>query len=66
MRIDAEEIKNLCCLCCQEGPLAVNINMAKRGYVPGEEVVFNARLTNFTNRSIIQTRARLVQVIFNI
>ncbi|XP_071488840.1 arrestin domain-containing protein 3-like [Diadema antillarum] len=53
--------KTVCCCCCESGPIVLNASVDKQGYVPGERLVFSARLNNNSNRSIHNVRAQLQQ-----
>ena len=41
---DAQDEETLGCCCCAEGPISVNVNMAKSGFVPGEKAVVNVKV----------------------
>ncbi|XP_050687693.1 arrestin domain-containing protein 17-like isoform X2 [Eriocheir sinensis] len=55
--------KNLCCFCCQTGPITLAARIPRRGYVPGEKIYVNAEVDNISSRNTRRTRLLLLQVI---
>ena len=47
---DAQDEETLGCCCCTEGPISINVNMAKSGFVPGEKAVINVKLCRMKSR----------------
>ena len=41
---DAQDEETIGCCCCTEGPISINVNMAKSGFVPGEKAVINVKV----------------------
>lgn len=41
-----EKSKTFCCLCCGSPPLAVNISLPVRGYVPGQTIPVKVNVEN--------------------
>ena len=41
---DAQDEETIGCCCCTEGPISINVNMAKSGFVPGEKAVVNVKV----------------------
>ena len=41
---EAQDEETLGCCCCTEGPISINVNMAKSGFVPGEKAVINVKV----------------------
>ena len=52
--------KILCCLCCASGPIVAKLSVLKGGYVPGEDIVFNASVYNKSSKKL-RMKAKLVQ-----
>ncbi|XP_045138302.1 LOW QUALITY PROTEIN: arrestin domain-containing protein 17-like [Portunus trituberculatus] len=55
--------KNLCCFCCQTGPITLAARIPRRGYVPGEKIYVTAEVDNISSRNTRKTRLLLLQVI---
>ncbi|XP_053640537.1 arrestin domain-containing protein 17-like [Cherax quadricarinatus] len=55
--------KNVCCFCCQTGPITLAARIPRQGYVPGEEILVSAEVDNISSRSTRRTRLLLLQVI---
>lgn len=45
-KINTEMSKSFCCLCCASPPLAVNVSLPVRGYVPGQEIPIKINIEN--------------------
>ncbi|XP_061117757.1 arrestin domain-containing protein 3-like [Conger conger] len=56
----ASNSKELCCLCCTSGSVAMNAYVERKGYVPGEMIQINAEFENYSSRTIVP-KAMLVQ-----
>ncbi|XP_061116985.1 arrestin domain-containing protein 3-like isoform X5 [Conger conger] len=56
----ASSSKELCCLCCTTGPVALGFQLEKKGYVPGETIKIIVEFENATSRTLIPSVA-LVQ-----
>ena len=41
---DAQDEETIGCCCCTEGPISINVNTSKSGFVPGEKAVINVRV----------------------
>ena len=41
---DAQDEETIGCCCCAEGPISINVNTAKSGFVPGEKAVINVKV----------------------
>ena len=54
--------KEICCLCCTQGPLSINFTVEREGYVPGETINIEARFRNETNNEILTSTIELSQV----
>jgi hypothetical protein len=54
--------KTLCCLCCKSGPIIAKLSLKKGGYVPGEDIFFDASVDNKSSRGL-EMSVRLVQLI---
>lgn len=50
------------CLCCETGPLTAAINLTKSGFVPGEQVLFQAQVDNQTTKKLNGIRVELIEV----
>ncbi|XP_071547693.1 arrestin domain-containing protein 17-like [Panulirus ornatus] len=55
--------KNLCCFCCQTGPITLAARIPRRGYVPGEKILVSAEADNVSARNTRRTRLLLLQVV---
>ncbi|XP_023311006.1 uncharacterized protein LOC111691841 [Anoplophora glabripennis] len=44
--------KTLCCWCCAQGPISLDVDLPKRTLVPGETINVTARLTNMSNTNV--------------
>ncbi|XP_068216039.1 arrestin domain-containing protein 3-like isoform X2 [Palaemon carinicauda] len=59
----SSKTKNLCCFCCQTGPITLAVQIPRRGYVPGEKILVSAEVDNISNRNTRRTRLLLLQVV---
>ncbi|XP_066945548.1 thioredoxin-interacting protein-like isoform X1 [Macrobrachium rosenbergii] len=59
----SSKTKNLCCFCCQTGPITLAVQIPRRGYVPGEKIFVNAEADNISTRNTRRTRLLLLQVV---
>ena len=41
---EAQDEETLGCCCFAQGPISINVNMAKSGFVPGEKAVINVKV----------------------
>nr|XP_023029520.1 arrestin domain-containing protein 3-like [Leptinotarsa decemlineata]XP_023029530.1 arrestin domain-containing protein 3-like [Leptinotarsa decemlineata]XP_023029540.1 arrestin domain-containing protein 3-like [Leptinotarsa decemlineata] len=57
------EDKTICCFCCADGPIALDIELPKRTLIPGETVNVMARLSNLSSTNIENIQLKLKQVI---
>ena len=57
--------KNLCCLCCRQGPISALAHIPKGGFVPGEVAFFSAEVENQSRRVMSKTQLRLMQKVNN-
>lgn len=55
--------KYLCCFCCRSGPISASANINRIGYVPGEVILVNGEVSNFTRRHIDKTKAVLLAIV---
>jgi hypothetical protein len=55
--------KNICCWCCKSGPIGFNLNLPRRGFVPGEIIPFTAEMTNMSRRKVKGATASIVQIV---
>lgn len=55
--------KTVCCWCCAQGPITMDVELAKRTLIPGEHVELKMRLTNMSNTNIEGVSLELKQVI---
>ncbi|CAL8111563.1 unnamed protein product [Orchesella dallaii] len=53
--------KHLCCFCCKDGPITMNIKMAKTGYFPGDTMSFSVDVVNLSSKRITGIDAVLEQ-----
>nr|XP_054748944.1 arrestin domain-containing protein 3-like [Lytechinus pictus] len=53
--------KTVCCLCCASGPIILQGQIDKRGYVPGEYIFVSLDLQNNSSRTIVDIKAKLQQ-----
>ncbi|XP_074028406.1 arrestin domain-containing protein 3 isoform X5 [Leptinotarsa decemlineata] len=56
------EDKTICCFCCADGPIALDIELPKRTLIPGETVNVMARLSNLSSTNIENIQLKLKQV----
>ncbi|XP_037786438.1 arrestin domain-containing protein 17-like [Penaeus monodon] len=61
--VSSSKAKNLCCFCCQTGPITLAARIPRRGYVPGEKILVSAEADNVSARNTRRTRLLLLQVI---
>jgi hypothetical protein len=47
------EEKNLCCLCCQSGPLRLSVTIEKQIYYLGEQIVFSVEVDNRETEKVL-------------
>ncbi|KAJ8918653.1 hypothetical protein NQ315_013160 [Exocentrus adspersus] len=57
------EEKTICCWCCAQGPLSMDVNLPKKTLVSGETVNITARLTNMSNTNVEGINLQLIQKI---
>ncbi|XP_064098042.1 uncharacterized protein LOC135209263 isoform X4 [Macrobrachium nipponense] len=62
----SSKTKNLCCFCCQTGPITLAAQIPRRGYVPGEQIFVNAEADNISSRNTRRTRLLLLQMILEL
>lgn len=55
--------KTVCCWCCAQGPITMDVELAKRTLIPGEHVEVKMRLTNMSNVNIEGVSLELKQII---
>ncbi|KAH9523029.1 hypothetical protein Btru_065543 [Bulinus truncatus] len=55
--------KNICCWCCQSGPIEATFHIEKFGYVLGEDIKLFAEISNNSKRKIKKSFVDLIQVI---
>jgi len=53
--VDNQEQTNLGCACFAQGPLSLNVNMEKTGFVCGEKATINIKVLNNTSKMIKNT-----------
>ena len=54
------EEKNVCCLCCQSGPLLLSVTIQKRIHYAGEQIVFSVEVDNReTEKTLGRIEAKL-------
>ncbi|KAG0724716.1 Arrestin domain-containing protein 3 [Chionoecetes opilio] len=61
--IRLQDEKTVCCLCCSQGPIDLNMRCARSGYVPGESIVVDGEVVNHSGGNIMYTEIKLVQMI---
>lgn len=54
--------KHLCCFCCKDGPVTVNVKMPKTGYFPGDRMKFTVDISNFSSKRVSGIEATMEQV----
>lgn len=54
--------KHLCCFCCKDGPITVNLKMPKTGYFPGDNMTFSVDISNFSSKRIPSIETLIEQV----
>ncbi|XP_050314900.1 arrestin domain-containing protein 3-like [Anthonomus grandis grandis] len=55
--------KTVCCWCCAQGPITMDIELAKQTLIPGEHVEVKMRLTNMANINVTGVSFELKQII---
>ncbi|CAG9859955.1 unnamed protein product [Phyllotreta striolata] len=55
--------KTVCCLCCAQGPITMDVTLPKRTLVPEETVNVSVRMSNLSNTNIEGVELKLKQVI---
>ena len=53
--------KIICCCCCKSDPIIAKVSILKCGYVPGEELVFNASIDNKSNYVMKSISLKIIQ-----
>lgn len=56
----------LCCICCccfSTGKITASLNLNKKGYIPGEEIIINAEISNRSTASLSFLQASLNQTV---
>ena len=56
-----ENEKHICCCCCRSGPLCLQASVDRSGYCPGEEIIFQIKIDNHTNKSMEGVEVLLLQ-----
>ena len=54
--------KTICCFCCESQPISATVRTDRKGYVPGDTIVFNAEINNMSGRSIKRSKGQLTMV----
>ena len=54
--------KNLCCLCCKDGPISASFHLDRLGFVPGEVIRPTAEISNASSRKIDKSYVELKMV----
>ena len=57
------DVKNICYYCCISDPIIAKLSILKSGYVPGEQLVFNASIDNNSNYEMQSVSLRIIQYI---
>ncbi|KAG5896029.1 hypothetical protein JTB14_014258 [Gonioctena quinquepunctata] len=57
------EDKTVCCLCCADGPISLDVELPKRTLIPGDTVNVMARLSNMSSTNIQNVELLLKQII---
>ena len=57
------QVKNICCCCCKSDPIIAKLSLLKSGYVPGEQLVFNAAIDNKSNYEMKSVSIKIIQYI---
>ena len=52
----------MCCWCCKSDPIIATMSVDRRGYVPGEAIIFNSEIQNKSSRTMTKTKAKLMMV----
>ncbi|KAJ3583114.1 hypothetical protein NHX12_034447 [Muraenolepis orangiensis] len=52
--------KTLCCLWCASGPISMNVRLARKAFLPGEDITIMCEFSNGSSRTATP-KARLVQ-----
>lgn len=60
--LQGDNSKFLCCLCCKTGPISAIFRIDRTGYVPGDTILLNAEISNNSNRTMNNSKVRLVMV----
>ncbi|XP_057668788.1 arrestin domain-containing protein 5-like [Diorhabda carinulata] len=55
--------KTVCCLCCAQGPITMDVTLPKRTLIPGEVVNIPVRISNMSNTNIESLELKLIQKI---
>jgi hypothetical protein len=61
--ISVSEKRKLGCLCFETNPIYATLSLKQTGFVPGESIRFNVKISNETNRTIGDISVSLHQVI---
>ncbi|EDV21379.1 uncharacterized protein TRIADDRAFT_59950 [Trichoplax adhaerens] len=56
-----ESEKDICCCCCQSGPLFLHASADRSGYCPGEEILLQIKIENYTNKAMSGVEVLLIQ-----
>ncbi|XP_076250024.1 arrestin domain-containing protein 3-like [Rhynchophorus ferrugineus] len=55
--------KTLCCWCCAQGPVTMDVDLSKRTISPGEHVEVKLRLTNMSSTNVENVSLELKQIL---
>ena len=57
------QVNTICCCCCKSDPIIAKLSLPKSGYVPGEQLIFNASIDNKSNYEMKSTSLKIIQYI---
>ncbi|KAL2103365.1 hypothetical protein ACEWY4_000233 [Coilia grayii] len=60
MPLSASNSRTLCCFCCTSGHISMDVQMERKGFIPGETIKIMAEIGNGTSQRVV-LKAELVQ-----
>lgn len=61
--VSRSDSKTVCCWCCAQGEISLDININKTAFVPGENVKLFMTLTNMSNSNVDEVSAKFMQYV---
>lgn len=59
--VSRSDSKTVCCWCCEQGDITLEININKTAFVPGEKIKLFMTVTNMSNSNVEEVSAKFMQ-----